>query len=536
VTTRAPELTSARAPASSRVPALWRWALIVLAIAVLFFVYWRESLSAAANSDSAATALQAWDMLHGNWLLHGWWMSDVSFYTTEIPQYALLEFVGGFGAWVVHVAAAMSYTLIVVLTALLAKGRATGREGWIRALLAGGLVMSPQVSGAMILLLGPDHTGTVVPVLATWLVIDRVRPDARGAHWYMPVLVCVLLTWIMTADSVVLLTGIAPVIVAGVVRAFRRGRQRWYELSLAGAAVVAAGLGTLVPKLLVHLGGYQVWHFQTHTMPLSKLPRDAWNTVQAVLQFFGADPVGLHSTVETILVSVHIVGVLLAIAGLVIAVARFFREDGILVPGLAVSIVLSLGAFLVSIHSSNLASTREIVAVMPFGAVLAGRALAAPLLRLAAVPARRAWLLAVTAVVLAGYLGSMAYGAAQATIPSANQGLATWLTEHNLTYGLAAYWQAGSVTLDTSGHVKVGGVAINGQGKVARYYWETDVSQYDPARHDATFVVAGGPAAFGPLPGLAQAARRTFGPPARVYHTQGYTILVWTHNILRQLH
>jgi hypothetical protein len=139
-------------------------------------------------------------------------------------------------------------------------------------------------------------------------------------------------------------------------------------------------------------------------------------------------------------------------------------------------------------------------------------------------------------VVLAGYLGSMAYGAAQPTLPSANQGLATWLTEHNLTDGLAAYWQAGSVTLDTSGRIKVSGVAINGQGKVARYYWETDTSQYDPARHNAKFVVAGGPADFGPLPGLAQAARRTFGAPDRVYHTQGYTILIWTHNILRDLH
>jgi hypothetical protein len=384
-------------------------------------------------------------------------------------------------------------------------------------------------------LLGPDHTGTLVPVLATWLVIDRVRPDARGARLYMPVLVCLLLTWIMAADAVVLFTSIAPLIAAGVIRAFRRSRQRWYELSLAGAAAVAAGLGTLVPKIMVHLGGFQVWHFQTRTMPLSKLPRDAWNTVQAVLEFFGADPVGSHSAVETVLVSVHLVGVLLAIAGLVIAVARFFREDGILVPALAVAIVLELGAFLVSIHSSNLASTREIVAVMPFGAVLAGRALAAPLVRSLAVPRRRAWLIPVGAVVLAGYLGAMVYGAAQPRIPSANQGLATWLTEHNLTDGLAGYWQAGSVTLDTSGRIQVNSVQVNGQGKVARYYWETDTAQYDPARHDARFVVADGPAAFGPLAGLAQAAERTFGPPARTYHTQGYTILVWNHNILPNL-
>ena len=41
------------------------------------------------NADGASNALQAWDMLHGNLLLHGWWLSDVSFYTTELPQYTL---------------------------------------------------------------------------------------------------------------------------------------------------------------------------------------------------------------------------------------------------------------------------------------------------------------------------------------------------------------------------------------------------------------------------------------------------------------
>ena len=30
-------------------------------------------------------------MLHGNLLLHDWWVSDVSFYTTELPQYAAIE-------------------------------------------------------------------------------------------------------------------------------------------------------------------------------------------------------------------------------------------------------------------------------------------------------------------------------------------------------------------------------------------------------------------------------------------------------------
>ena len=46
----------------------------------------------------------------------------MSFYTTELPQYALVEALTGLGPWVVHVAAATTYTLLVLLGALLARG------------------------------------------------------------------------------------------------------------------------------------------------------------------------------------------------------------------------------------------------------------------------------------------------------------------------------------------------------------------------------------------------------------------------------
>jgi hypothetical protein len=536
VTTRAPELTETGAAAAPRAGRSWGWALIALAIAALYLVYWRESWSAAANSDSAATALQAWDVLHGNVLLHGWWMSDVSFYTTEIPQYAILEAVGGLGPWVVHVAAAMTYTLIVVLVALLAKGGATGKEGWTRALLGGLIAASPQVSGALILLLGPDHTGTTVPVLATWLFIDRARP-----RWYVPLIAGVLLTWIMVGDSVVLFTGIAPLIVAAAVRAFRPNHagQRRYELSLALAAVLAAIIGSLIPKLIVRLGGYRVWHFQTHTMPLSALPHDVWDTVQAVLELFGANVFGAHPFTEQVLCAFHFAGVLLAIAALGIALRNFLREDGILVSALAVAILVELAAFLVSIHSRNLDSIREIVGVMPLAAVLAGRLLAAPLLRLfaaglavgrrRAVPAVAATAVAAAVAVAAvgGYLAAMAYGAAQPAIPSASQALAGWLSARHLTDGLAGYWQAGSVTLDTGGKVRVSDVIIGGNGKLAPYRWETKASYYAHHLRGTRFVVTGGPRSAVPIAGLAAAAVRTFGPPAHVYHVGQYTILTW---------
>ena len=105
-----------------RARAAWRPAVAVLAVAGLFTLYWRQSESVALSSDGASIVLQAQAMLHGNLLLHNWRVADVTFYTTELPQYALIESVLGLGARVVHLGAAMTYTLLVLLAALLAQG------------------------------------------------------------------------------------------------------------------------------------------------------------------------------------------------------------------------------------------------------------------------------------------------------------------------------------------------------------------------------------------------------------------------------
>ena len=90
------------------------------------------SWTVAATSDGAAEALQARDMLAGNWLLHGWMIGDVSFYTTELPEYVLVELIRPFGVGVIHVAAAATYTLLVLAAFWLARGRAVGRRGLLR--------------------------------------------------------------------------------------------------------------------------------------------------------------------------------------------------------------------------------------------------------------------------------------------------------------------------------------------------------------------------------------------------------------------
>jgi hypothetical protein len=169
-----------------RVPAVWvvRIGLSVAAIA-LFFAYLGQARTMPTMSDGASQALQAWAMLHGNLLLRGWSLSDVSFYTTELPEYAFIELVRGLNPGVVHIAAALTYTMLVLLAGWLAKGMATGREAMIRFLIATGIMLAPALGSlntTFVVLAYPDHTGTQVPLLATWLLLDRVPPrwSARG--------------------------------------------------------------------------------------------------------------------------------------------------------------------------------------------------------------------------------------------------------------------------------------------------------------------------------------------------------------------
>ena len=520
-----------------------RTAAVVLAAAVLFACYWRQSLTQPISSDGAANALQAWNMLHGNLLLHGWLLSDVSFYTTELPQYMLIEAIRGLGPGVVNLAAAMTYTLLVLLAGLLAKGDAGGREGRARFLLAAGIVLAPQLSATSTLLQAPDHTGTAVALLVVWLVIDRARP-----HWLVPVAVCVMLAWIMAADSIVLLTGIVPIAVAAGARAVRalakRAEPDWHELSLAAAAILAGVFGAMAPLIIRAAGGYTTAPVPGHIVGLGRLPGAARVTFHAALNIFGANVVAAHSGLELAFAVLHLAGAGLAAWAACLAALRFFRARELLVPALAVAIAVNLAGFLLT--AQTLAATREIAAVLPLGAVLAGRLLAGRLLapqrlaprRLAprrlAGKALRVPLGPVLAVVAAGYLAALGYGAAQPAVPAMSQPLATWLAARGYSHGLAGYWQAGSSTLDAGARVSVSSVGRGPGGRVVPGHWETSTLQYDPSRQYADFVVVKDSGTYSTR-WLRGAAERTFGPPRQTYVVGPYTIMTWHANLLTRL-
>jgi hypothetical protein len=522
-----------------------RWlptAAFALFGAVLFAAYFAKAREFGVASDGSSNALQAWSMLHGNPLLRGWTVSDVSFYTTELPEYAFIELVRGLGPDVIYIGAALTYTLVALFAMLLAKGRATGREGLIRAAIAGGILLVPTWSG---LLSNPDHTGTQVPVLALWLLLDRARP-----RWWVPVAAGVLLAWVQAADMLGVYEGVLPVAVVCVVRIYRQRvfphggaavsqapagvggwavllREHWYEASLATAAVVSVDVSELALKVIQRAGGFTVLAPTPSFNSVEAVAAHVGVTAESVLLLFSADfsDKSLHASLFSLL---HLVGLALAVGAFCLASRRFLSQD-MVVQGQVVSIVVLLLAYTFALNPTVGGGAHEIIGVLTGGAVVAGRLLA-PVLS-------RARLLTALALVLAVSAGVYAQQVAQPPQPSAYMRIGAWLHAHHLSYGLADYWDGNVVTVATGGQVQVRPISMK-SGRIVISPWESDDAWYAPTAGDASFFIADisrysacGNAARSRTAWMAS-IRATFGSPARSYRVDGFDVLVWNHNLL----
>ena len=527
-----------------------RWTAVaayLLAGLALFVVYLRLSQTYPLNSDSANILLMASDLLHGHLLLHGWFMSDVSFYTTELPQYALLEAVLGVHMATAHVAAAMTYTLTFLLAVLLARGGVTGRPALIRTLIAAAIMLAPQFgTGVFALDLSVGHIGTSVPVLLVWLLLDKAPP-----RLWVPVLTALLLAWVLVADPIVYVVAIGPLglvcalrVLRGVIKGsgglMNRIADQWYDLSLGGAVIAATALAWVFNKLLSEAGGYTVNRLPFYLTPWHDLHTNL-SALWKVLEIFGANPAGLRG-VWLALAFLHLASVFVVLWVLARVAWRFFRVS-LADQVLAVAIVLNVALYLLTNASDEAA--HEVAIIVPFSAALAARVLvqavkaqavkqaAGPGDDQAAVTGRTRSLKLAVAVagiaVLAGYTAGLGYELSQPSVPAANTSLAPWLLDHHLTYGLSGYWTSSSVTVDSGGRVEIRALM---QYSMKRDLWMANATWYDPARHYANFIV------LDSVPGFMNhwepraLIKKYFGEPARIYHTGRYTVMVWDRNLL----
>ena len=500
-------------------PAVRRWwaaAGWVSGGLVLFAFFLRISLGSVMDSDGANNALQAWDMLHGHVLLHGWVIGDATFYAFELPLNAITELLFGMGNLAVHMASALTYLIVTVLAAALAVTGSRGPARFARCAVVVAVLAAPLLTGSSVMLLleQPDHIGTSAFVLASFLLIDR----APGRRFTAPLL-CLILCAGQLSDLTVRYVAVPAVVAVCAYRALAARRLRSADAVLALAAAASVPLESLIRAAMLHLGAFWMVPPQARLSPVRLWPHHAAVTWLNVRILFGS-----------IAASDTRLGRVGAAFGLICLLAAGFglgrvvwtwRRASQAEQLLCAAIIFNLGTYLISVIPLPV-HTREIAAVLPCGAVLAARA---------CVPARISGTVPAGLAVAVTALAALVPLAAPATQPPLTPGplpLAAWLEAHGLTYGIAGYWDASVITLQSGDRVQVRAVDIYNNILVPR--WEANLLWYTASRHDARFVVADRDGRY-----PAAVFEKRFGKPVAVYSVASWLVLVYRTNLLWQL-
>jgi hypothetical protein len=513
-------------PPGSHWPAAAAWAG---AAVVLFAFFLRISWGARVDSDGANNALQAWDLMHGHLLLHGWHIGDATFYFFELPLNGMTALLFGLGDTALHVASALAYLIVAGFAAALAvldcRGPArAARCAIVVAVLAAPLLFVPQV---WVLLEEPDHIGTAVFMLGPILLIDR----APGRRFTAP-LVGVILAAGQFSDLTVRYVAVPAIVVVCLYRVLATRRLRSADLAIAVAAVVSVPVESAFRAVMTRLGAFYM------VAPKAKLSSPhLWLqhlsiTWLDIRQLFGA-VAAPHARLSSAREALGVLCLAAAIFGLA-RVAWTWRRASRAEQLLSAVIVFNVAVYTISVMPLPNGS-RELAALLPSGAVLAARAL---------VPVRVTGRLTAVAVVAATAviaLLPLSAAAARPTMTPDTPPLSAWLEAHGLRYGVAGYWDASSTTVESGNKVQVRAVDLHPHPDAPRWTvnipgWESNPLWYNPSTYDATFAVADVHGSADGHPGYPVSAfESVFGQPSARYQVDGWYVLVYQTNLLRKI-
>jgi hypothetical protein len=502
-----------------------RWLAVAASIAgslALFGLFLRVSLSMGIDSDGANNTLQGWDLLHGNLLLHGWVIGDANYLFLELPLNAIGSAVFGFGAFAAHAASALTYLLVTLCAAALAM---TGSQGAARAARCAVAVMvlaAPLLAVSIRLLLEePDHIGTAVFVLGSFLLIER----AYAKRFTAP-LVCVILCLGEFNDLTVRYVAVPAIVLVCGYRAVAARKLRSPDAAFVAAAVVSVPLAVLLNAIIVHLGGFVSAAPKARLSPLRLWPHQAAITWSNIRLLFGAIH-ERHARFDALGFDFRVACLLAAVAGLVWACCRWWRvsrADQLLCVAIVCNVGIDLGSVLATPGGAH-----ELAVVLPCGAVLAARLVPA---RITSLP------VAFAAVVVTALAAVLPLVSAAAASPAQERmaPLTAWLEAHGLKYGVASYWDASAASVQSGGKVDIVTINLNHawpshvRETMWGSYYEDKMSWYDPWQHDATFAVADAELRF-----PAAAFEQAFGKPAATHRVGPWVVLIYRSNLLEQL-
>lgn len=526
--------TTQAAPPARTIPRILFLLLAALCLGGCLLGIVAAARAAPQSSDTVPSFLAAQDILRGNLLLSGWHLPVDSFIFADTLFFVVVLAV--FGAKLATLVAipAATYGLILVVALMAAWRKAPPYVDNLVALAVIILLAGLPAGDAYVSILVPDTHS--IPILLSLVALilmallaraPRVRDRPLLAAWFLVISIAVL-----GSDPFALIFAYAPMLlVLGVdLLVAGAGRRRH---GLLGLALASCALGGLVPSAISAAGGFVTEPSVTFGFAtVGYLWRNAQGVFFGLLSTAGADLWGRHVLAtgwapNAIRLAVWLLGIVAVCWRLR---TRLFGTERLLDRLLAASVGTVLLACLVSrefFFSGS--STRYLVPVLFFGAVLAARAIPDLVARLPVAPARRA--LAGGLVALAGILLAVQMGRSLRLLQAPgwvadNPEIQTgrMLAAQGLTCGVGDYWAASIITVLTGSKVTVRAVTRTPQGRLMPYLWVAKAGWYRQMGPPMFAIWS----AHGSLSSHVDRATvtATYGPPQRIEQVGPYKIAV----------
>jgi hypothetical protein len=498
---------------------------IVLGVVTLFMLYLYATRGVSNNADDASLILQSQAMLHGNFLLRGWYLPPDSYITTDMA----LNAVGSIffdGAQLLKISPAFLYTATVAVAAVLASRIVAAASRWLAVIACLALIAFPVGRLFGFSMQSPMHIGTALATLIAWLAYDHFvkRPTSRGL-WGVFILVTTLS---IIGDPLAEVLIVAP---AGIVSGWMLWRSRGHDTTARatlGGATLALLLGLGLRQALIASGTYIESASMGPVFPSAVWPHIQW-LLEGIFTLFHVDVRQQLGLQQSPFFNVLDGGFLLVgVVGFVrlfhhALVPRDMRDS--LPNVLSWGIVGSILAFLCTNAAFDVGQLRYLTPAFIYAGVLCYPAFAQ-------IFAGR-YLPHVVVAFLAA--SGLTFGIMLAQTPRAGtpaQPLVAFLLSHHLTSGLGSYWTANLTNLWANGRLHVVPVAASQDGIHARQ-WQANATWFDPSRLGAArFVVIDWHESEG---AYLQAVVSSFGAPDHIYHLPGPSrcvIFVWEHGIV----
>ncbi len=155
---------------------------VIVALALFYAAFWPK-LAMRATSDQATAVLRAQDVLHGNLLLHDWYLSTDNMLFTDVYPTAAAILLVGKSPLVMELAPTLIFVALLLSLVWVAQSE-TNREASPITLLVllTAVAVVPLRHNAPLLLSGPDHVGTLTMMLLAMGLLQPMTAQANCSN------------------------------------------------------------------------------------------------------------------------------------------------------------------------------------------------------------------------------------------------------------------------------------------------------------------------------------------------------------------